>query len=194
MEESRIRVSSFCKDLYPERHTQVQKFFGKEFKLIKTPMSEGYHPEIDDLPLCTNENSAKYRFMIGCFFWNIVLRRFDVAYATSAMRMFVMLPEEGNLMAVKRILLFLMAFPKGMIIVDTSYPDHSVYPIENHLNWREFYLDAEEEIPNDIPTSKRSKFRMTDFVDVNHAHNLFTRRSITGILVMLNNAPLRRVS
>jgi hypothetical protein len=30
----------------------------------------------------------------------------------------------------------------------------------------EFYPDAEEEIPNDIPVSKASKVRMTIYVDV----------------------------
>jgi hypothetical protein len=39
----------------------VSKFeghFGKECKPIKTSMSEGYHPEIDDSPLCTEDDSA----------------------------------------------------------------------------------------------------------------------------------------
>jgi hypothetical protein len=34
----------------------IRKFeglFGKEFKPIKIPMSEGYHPEVDDSPLYT---------------------------------------------------------------------------------------------------------------------------------------------
>jgi hypothetical protein len=35
--------------------------FGKEFKAIKTPMSEGYQPAIDDSPLCTEDDSNKYR-------------------------------------------------------------------------------------------------------------------------------------
>jgi hypothetical protein len=32
--------------------------FGKEFKPIKTSMSEGYHPEVDDSSLCTEYHSA----------------------------------------------------------------------------------------------------------------------------------------
>jgi hypothetical protein len=55
-------------------------------------MSEGYHPEIDDSPLCTEYDSAKYRSIIGCCIWIIVLGRFDIAYATSAMSRFNMLP------------------------------------------------------------------------------------------------------
>jgi hypothetical protein len=45
---------------------KFEGFFGKEFKPIKTPMSEGYHPEVDDSPLCTEDDSAKYRSIIVC--------------------------------------------------------------------------------------------------------------------------------
>jgi hypothetical protein len=44
---------------------KFEGLFGKEFKPIKTPMSEGYHPEIDDSPLCTEDDSAKYRSIVG---------------------------------------------------------------------------------------------------------------------------------
>jgi hypothetical protein len=64
--------------------------FGKEFKPIKTSMSEGYHPEVDDSSLCTKDYSAKYRSIIGCCIWMIVLGIFDIAYATFAMSRFNM--------------------------------------------------------------------------------------------------------
>ena len=123
-----------------------------------------------------------------------VLGRFDIAYATSVMSMFNMLPREGNLKAVKRVLAYLKIFPKGRIIVDTTYPDHSIYPVEEHPNWKDFYPDAEEEIPNGLPKSKQPIVRMTVYVDADHAHDLVTRRSITGIILMLNNTPVRWVS
>jgi hypothetical protein len=157
-------------------------------------MSEGYHPEVDDTPLCAEEDSAKYRSIIGCCIWIIVLGRFDIAYATSIMSRFNMSPREGHLKAVKRILAYLKTFSKGRLIVDTTYPDHSIYPVEDHPNWKDFYPDAEEEIPNDLPMSKGPKVRMTVYVDADHAHDLVTRRSITGILMMLNNTPIRWVS
>jgi hypothetical protein len=40
--------------------------FGEDLKPIKTPMSEGYHLEVDDSTLCTEDDSAKYRSIIGC--------------------------------------------------------------------------------------------------------------------------------
>jgi hypothetical protein len=58
----------------------------------------------------------------------------------------------------------------------------------------EFYPDASEEIPNDIPPEKGPRVRMTVYVDADYAHDLVTRRSKTGILVMLNNTPIRWVS
>ena len=61
------------------------------------------------------------------------------------------------------------------------------------MNLGKFYPDAEEEIPNDCLISKGSKVRMTGFVDDDAAHDLVTRRSITGILVILNNTPVRWV-
>jgi hypothetical protein len=105
-----------------------------------------------------------------------------------------MLPREGHLKAVKRILSYLKTFPKGRIIIDTSHPDHYVYPVEDHSNWMEFYPDAGEEIPKDLPPEKGPRVRMTVYVDVDHAHDLVTRKSITEILVMLNKTPNRWIS
>jgi hypothetical protein len=105
-----------------------------------------------------------------------------------------MLPREGHLRAVKKILSYLKTFPKGKVIIDTSYPDHSMYLVEDHSNWMEFYPDAGEEIPKDLPPEKGPKVRMIVYVDSDHENDLVTRRSITGILVMLTNKPIRWIS
>jgi hypothetical protein len=82
-------------------------------------MSEGYYPEVDDAPLCTEGDSAKYRSIIGCWICMIVLGRFDIAYDTSAMSRLNMLSREGYLTAVQRILSYLKTLPKGRVIIDT---------------------------------------------------------------------------
>jgi hypothetical protein len=51
-----------------------------------------------------------------------------------------------------------------------------------------------EEIPKDLHTEKEPRVRMTVYADADHANDLVTSRSITGILVMLNNSPIRWVS
>jgi hypothetical protein len=110
------------------------------------------------------------------------------------MSRFNILTREGHLKAVKRILSYIKTFPKGRVIIDTSYPDHSMYSVEDHSNWVEFYPDAGEEIPKDLPPEKGPSVRMTVYVDADHAHDLVTRRSIIGILVMMNNTPIRCIS
>jgi hypothetical protein len=55
----------------------------------------------------------------------------------------------------------------------------------------EFYPDASGEIPKDLPAEKGPRVRMTVYVDADHANDIVTRRSITGILFMLNNTPTR---
>ena len=60
-------------------------------------------------------------------------------------------------------------------------------------NWNEFYPDAEEEIPKDMPEPTGKKVKITVYVDADHAHDVVTRRSITGILVFVNNTPIQWV-
>ena len=56
-------------------------------------------------------------------------------------------------------------------------------------NWIEFYPDAEEDIPVDTLEPMGNKAEITVFVDADHARDNVTRRSVTGILLLLNNTP-----
>jgi hypothetical protein len=52
----------------------IPKFiFGKELKSIKTSMSEGYNPKVNDMPLFADEDTPNCRSIIGCCIWIIVL-------------------------------------------------------------------------------------------------------------------------
>ena len=57
-----------------------------------------------------------------------------------------------------------------------------------------FYPDATEEIPYDMLQPKGKATRLIVYVDADHAHDLVTCCSVTGILVMINNTPIRWVS
>jgi hypothetical protein len=69
-----------------------------------------------------------------------------------------------------------------------------MYHIEDHSNWMKFYPDSTEDIPKNLPLENRPRVRMTVYVDADHTHDIFTRRSITGILFMQNNKPKRWIS
>jgi hypothetical protein len=66
MEESGLRLALSAKIYILNVIPKFEGLFGREFKPIKTPMGEGYHPDIDDSPLFTEDDSAKYRSVIGC--------------------------------------------------------------------------------------------------------------------------------
>jgi hypothetical protein len=64
-------------------------------------------------------------------------------------------------------------------------------PVEDHPKWMKFYPDTSEEIPKNLLPEKGPRVSMTVYVDAEHAHDLVTRRPITGILFMINNRPIR---
>ena len=60
-------------------------------------------------------------------------------------------------------------------------------------DWSEFYPDAIEELPPDMPIPGM-KARITVYKDVDHAHNQVIRQSITGVLLFVNNTVMTWIS
>ena len=69
------------------------------------------------------------------------------------------------------------------------------YPMFNgkrfmKCDWSEFYPDAAEAIPENMPTPRGKEVSMTCFVDADHAGCRETRRSHSGVLIYVNRAPI----
>jgi hypothetical protein len=100
-----------------------------------------------------------------------------------------MLPREGHLKEVRRILSYLKIFPKGRVIINTSYPDHSMYPAEDHSNLDRILSRLWKRNSKGLLPEKGTRVMITLFatvyVDADNAHDLVTKRSIAGILVKL---------
>ena len=76
-------------------------------------------------------------------------------------------------------------------MIDVSQPTiRKEIDIKKVHDWIEFYPDAEEDIPKDKPKARGELCTLTCFVDADHARDMVTRRSVTGILVLLNNTPI----
>ena len=136
-------------------------------------------------------NTRKYQSLIGCGIWIIVLGRFDIAYAINTLSRYMAKPREGHLKALMRVFGYLEKFPTGRIVIDSKYYDRSKYNLGAKEAWKELYPDAEEDLPNKMPEPKGKEFKITVFVDADHARDKVTRRSVTGILVLLNNTPIK---
>ena len=175
---------------------RLEQSFGYTFKSWNTPVSESLHPELDQSPLLTPADHSKYRTLIGCANWIVTLGRYDIAYATNLFSRFSQEPRVGHLDALKRVFGYLKKYSKGSIIIDPKYPDHDQFDIQKYDQWKEFYPDATEDIPHKdmIPTPLGNKLRITVYKDADHAHDLVTRRSVTGVLLFLNNTPVKWIS
>jgi len=168
----------------------------KAFTGYNTPMAEGAHPELDDSPMLDTEAHSKFRSLIGCANWLVTLGRFDIAYSVNAYSRFSQAPRQGHLDGMIRVFGYLKKWSKGTIMIDPKYPDHSQFDIADYEQWSEFYPDAEEIIPGESerPTPTGPKVRITVYKDADHAHDILTRRSVTGVLLFLNNTPVKWIS
>ena len=58
-------------------------------------------------------------------------------------------------------------------------------------DWSEYYLGAEEAIPDEMPVARGRSIVMSCFVDADHAKGCrVTRRSHTGVIIFVNRAPI----
>ncbi len=75
------------------------------------------------------------------------------------------------------------------LVINHTWPniDESVF---KHGDWTEFYGDIVEEDPPNMPVPLGDSVIMSCFVDADHAGNQVTRRSHTGIFILVNNAPI----
>mmetsp|Transcript_20329 Transcript_20329/g.42624 ORF Transcript_20329/g.42624 Transcript_20329/m.42624 type:complete len:1867 (-) Transcript_20329:137-5737(-) len=169
-----------------------ETLYGEMPKTAFSPMDHEDWPELDDSPLCTPDETAKYQSLIGACQWMISLCRFDVAHAIMSLSRFRHCPREGHVNRLKRVCGYVRKFPHGCIRFRTEIPKHEeVFGEEpKRYSWMEtVYGSPEEELPDHMPPAKGKKVRTTTFEDANLMHDVVTGRSCTGILHMLNQTP-----
>ena len=72
--------------------------------------------------------------------------------------------------------------------------NHTVPDIDKSVfrsdDWTDFYSNVIEENPPNMLVPLGNPVQMSCFVDADHAGNKVTRRSHTGIFILLNNTPV----
>jgi hypothetical protein len=154
-----------------------------------TPLQSGYKPELD----CTGELKAEglqwYQEMIGSLRWAIELGRVDILLEVSIMSKHLAMPREGHLEQVLHIMGYIKQHKKLRLMFDCGYPKVDERWFKEY-DWFDFYRDAKEAIPPNMPEARGHSVIITCFVDANHAGNVIDRKSQTGILIFLNKAPI----
>lgn len=175
---------------------KLAKLLGVEqFAKKQVPFDPDYHAELDDSPLLDPDGISKYRSIIGSLNWILTLGHFDIAYSLSTLSRYNMAPRQGHMEALKQVLGYLYVKRNGQIIIDAGTPGIRKKAILSYgHSWSEFYPDAEEDIPSDMPQSYGNLATLTCYVDADHARDKITRRSVTGIVLLVNNTPLTWMS
>ena len=76
------------------------------------------------------------------------------------------------------------------IVFDPKTPLIDERVFKSNADWRDFNGDVTEELPPNMPEPRGQPVVVPCFVDANHAGNVITRRSHTGILIYVQNAPI----
>jgi hypothetical protein len=171
---------------------KLAKMIGKEqFPKFSTPHDENYHPELDLSPLLSPTDISKYRSLIGSANWIMTLGRFDIAYTLQALSRYNMAPREGHLKALQRLFGYLRHHPDARIYIDNNEcPIRREAKFQTNVPWEEFYPDAAETLPDHQPIPHGKQATITCFVDADHARDKVTRRSVSSIVLLINNTPI----
>jgi hypothetical protein len=160
-----------------------------------TPLSSDFHPEVDVSEELGEADASYYHSLIGVLRWIVELGRADIATEVSMMSSHLALPRQGHLKEVLHIFAYLKKHHNAEMVFDPSEVefDRSDFP---RKDWSySIYTGTDgdvlkEELPPDMPMPKGRGFTIRCYVDADHAGDLLTRRSRTGFVVFLNNAPL----
>ena len=84
---------------------------------------------------------------------------------------------------------YLKANPKCKLYLDPQHLQVDERSFQSY-DWYDFYRDAKEAFPGDMPPPRGESVLMHCFIDSDHAGNTVTRRSQTGLLLFVNRAPI----
>ena len=157
----------------------------------KNPFPTGYRPELDVTEELNDILTTRFMQMIGILRWSVELGRIDIFLEVSLLSQYQACPRLGHLEAAYHIFAYLKKHPDmGRLAYDPTDPriDESIF--NGNADWKDFYGDVQEELPANMPEPRGSPVTISCFVDANHAGNVVTRRSHSGIIIFVQNAPI----
>jgi hypothetical protein len=153
------------------------------------PMKADYCPEIDVTPILPTTLASYFQGLIGVLRWTCELGRVDILPEVSMLSSHNALPREGHLEAALDIVAYLKKHQSAAIVFDDDVPviDERRF---KQVDWSDIYGNVEEALPPNMPAPLGNPVEMFCFVDSDHAGNLATRRSHSGIIIFLNKSPI----
>ena len=167
----------------------------------KTPLSSSdYRPELDSTSYCSDELTTIYQNLMGMLRWMCELGRVDVLHEAALLSQYMASPRDGHLQQALNIFKYIKHnVTTGWLIFDpldyeinwVPIRSDELHPKERAQVMKDLYPDAEDPLPNNMPEPRGKHVSINVFVDSDHAGNVVTRRSHTGIMIFLNMAPIQ---
>ena len=184
-----MNMDEYCKEI-------IRKYENKHDITLKKenlPIPAESHPEMDTSDILNPEEHKEYQHIIGVGQWLVIRGRIDITYAISSLSRFATCPRKGHLTLARKILGYLKKYPKKGILIDPTPPIIQENPQTPREKFEEFghqYQYFEEELDPKFPKPKVKELDITIFCDADHAHDLVTGRSITGIIAFVGSTPV----
>jgi hypothetical protein len=159
-------------------------------KRASAPFSSNYRPEVDVSAELDETQCAYFQSLISILRWIVELGRIDITAEVSMMASCMALPRIGHLNQLFHIFAFLRNRHNTEMVFDPSEPDidEAAFAKEDWSN--SVYGECSEVLPDNMPSPRGYGFKIRAYVDSDHAGDTVTRRSRTGFIIYLNNAPI----
>jgi hypothetical protein len=198
LSKMKLENGKYCWTMSPEQYvkaavTNVEEDLAKNGKRLPskcvTPFSSNYAPWLETSPELKADGVQRFQELIGQLRWAVEIGRVDILLEVSLLSSYLAMPRVGHLEQAFHVFGYLKTHPKRKLAFDPAHPSIQ----ENRFqqgDWTEFYRDAKEAIPENMPKPRGNCMSTHCFVDANHAGDTETRRSQTGILLFCNTAPI----
>ena len=165
-----------------------------KIKQQSVPAFPGDHPDLDTSEFPDDDRRLYYQMLVGMLNWTVGIGRFKVAHATSSLARFASCPRKGHLDHALRVFGYLKKYPNKRIVVDSRYPIFTGGYLSFYYklveDFKEEYPGDVEEIDDYLPPPLVDELAITVFVDSDYAHDKVTRRSTTGLIILVSRTPV----
>jgi hypothetical protein len=182
-----LYIKSVRRDIEFRMNSYEMRFATK----ASNPFSaQSYRPELDDTPELGDEQALWYMAIIGILRWCVELGRIDIMLEVSLLSSFLACPRVGHLKQALHIVAYCCHHEQSNIVLDDTVPDLSSIAEFTEADWGEYYPDAKEPTPANMPKPRGKPVTTTCYVDSDHAGCRMTRRSQTCYFLFVNSAPV----
>ena len=155
----------------------------------RSPLRLVYRSELYTTPELKSDGVQKYQELIGVLRWAIYIGRVDILLEVSLMSTHLALQRIVHLENLYYVFGFLNKKLKMRLVFDPAHTQISEN-MSQQYDWQDFYRDATEAIPGDMPEPRGNSMSTHCFFYADLSGNTVTRQSQTGIIIFCNRAPI----